>query len=237
MLSGPSAVTLGLSHFPFIELLALSIYPLAATLTPNPVLLVWQARNGPLPIPAHLTERVERAGRYMIVCIELLVVVTVVILMRKLSVPSVAVGLRVYQWHVSLFLGCVIGLIWVALLWLCLRSLGTVASKTDFRQRGSVFQWFTIYIAVAFSEEFWRAFCLVLLLATPGRTVAIPIALTTIAFGLGHLPHGVPMALGAAMSGLVYGILFIWTGSLLAPAFAHFISDLGGLWWIRAHTV
>ena len=46
-----------------------------------------------------------------------------------------------------------------------------------------------------------------------------------ILFGLLHSPQGLWGMVGAGLAGLIFGLLFIWQGSLLTPLIAHYITN------------
>lgn len=48
----------------------------------------------------------------------------------------------------------------------------------------------------------------------------------SLVFGLLHLPQGKLGVLGTAAAGLVFSLLFIWRGTLLAPLAAHYAADV-----------
>lgn len=51
----------------------------------------------------------------------------------------------------------------------------------------------------------------------------------TVVFGLGHLIQGVDNATGAAVLGLLFGVLYIWRRILVAPVVAHALYDVAAL--------
>jgi len=75
---------------------------------------------------------------------------------------------------------------------------------------------------VLFGEELWRAVSLKALLAGgwPGPQALIASA---IAYGLTYLAWGPPLAISEAITGVVLGALFLWSGSLFVPLAAHLI--------------
>ncbi|MBX3000092.1 MAG: CPBP family intramembrane metalloprotease [Caldilineaceae bacterium] len=46
-----------------------------------------------------------------------------------------------------------------------------------------------------------------------------------IVFGLLHSPQGSWGMIGAGLGGIVFGLLFLWSGSLLAPVIAHYVAN------------
>jgi membrane protease YdiL (CAAX protease family) len=92
--------------------------------------------------------------------------------------------------------------------------------------------WTAVVSAVAVAEEvllrgaLWDA-------ATDARGTAVALVVTTVAFGLLHVPlygwDAFPLDLAV---GLLLGGLRLATGSWGAPAVAHTLADLAG-WWLR----
>jgi membrane protease YdiL (CAAX protease family) len=46
-----------------------------------------------------------------------------------------------------------------------------------------------------------------------------------VVFGLLHSPQGIWGMFGAGLGGIVFGLLFLWSGSLLAPIIAHYVAN------------
>lgn len=63
-----------------------------------------------------------------------------------------------------------------------------------------------------------------------GFGAALPVALLVLAsalvFGIMHSPQGVVGVAGAALAGVIFGVLFLWAGSLLLPLVAHYVTNL-----------
>lgn len=51
------------------------------------------------------------------------------------------------------------------------------------------------------------------------------LAATGVAFGLMHSPQGVWGMFGAGLAGVGFGLMFLWTGSLLLPFVAHYVAN------------
>jgi membrane protease YdiL (CAAX protease family) len=47
-----------------------------------------------------------------------------------------------------------------------------------------------------------------------------------IVFGLFHSPQGIWGMIGAGLGGIIFGLLFLWQQSLLAPVVAHYVANL-----------
>lgn len=51
------------------------------------------------------------------------------------------------------------------------------------------------------------------------------LAATGVAFGLMHSPQGAWGIFGAGLAGVAFGLMFLWAGSLLLPAVAHYVAN------------
>lgn len=51
------------------------------------------------------------------------------------------------------------------------------------------------------------------------------VGVTSVVFGLLHSPQGVWGMAGAALAGIVFGLIFLHTGSLVAPLVAHYVAN------------
>ncbi len=86
-----------------------------------------------------------------------------------------------------------------------------------------------LLVVVAVVEEtLFRGFLLTRLLALTGhRGVALTVA--TLVFALGHGYQGVTGLIAVAALGLLYGVIYLWRGSLVAPATMHFLQNAAGM--------
>jgi membrane protease YdiL (CAAX protease family) len=77
-------------------------------------------------------------------------------------------------------------------------------------------------------EEFlYRGFALRELSAMSGN-VAYGALLSSVAFGIGHAYQGRPGVIGATMTGLLYAVVYLATGSLYPCMLGHFMQDIAG---------
>ncbi len=217
--------------------IVLAISPLVVNLTPNPVLLYWAFKGGGQPMSPTLRQKAEQAARHVLFLVYGCVALLVLGLMVRHQVSLADVGLHLHRWTFHLSLGCGAGLFWLGLHRILLRLVGVFASvrggtADHYLQKGTATFWVSLFFVGAFVEEFWRGFCLFALTAA-GHSAASSVILTAIAFGASHLRAGVSRAFGTAIFGLYAAFLFLWLGSLAATYPAHFIVDVGGLYWIR----
>ncbi|MGB6510055.1 MAG: CPBP family intramembrane glutamic endopeptidase, partial [Xanthobacteraceae bacterium] len=89
-----------------------------------------------------------------------------------------------------------------------------------------------IFLAGAFSEELWIAFCLVVLKSTGHSTLSC-VGLTAIVFGIVHYQYHFSGAFAVALKGAASALLFLWSGSLVATFSWHFVGNLGSLYIAR----
>jgi membrane protease YdiL (CAAX protease family) len=59
------------------------------------------------------------------------------------------------------------------------------------------------------------------------------LVISSVIFGLFHSPQGLWGILGTGIAGVVFGLLFLWTGGLLVPLVAHYVVNVVqiGLAW------
>jgi membrane protease YdiL (CAAX protease family) len=82
----------------------------------------------------------------------------------------------------------------------------------------------TVY-AVAFvvgEEWLWRGFLLMQLPARLGWSVALAVVVSSLAFGSNHYIFGARNVLLKCIEGLVWGALFLLSGTILVPILSHF---------------
>jgi len=61
---------------------------------------------------------------------------------------------------------------------------------------------------------------------TPILPAAILILVSGLLFGVMHIPQGIWGVVGAAAAGMLFGLLFLKTGSLLMPLVAHYVANV-----------
>ena len=89
--------------------------------------------------------------------------------------------------------------------------------------------WFVgVAATAALCEEFlYRGYALTQIAALT-HSVFVGVVLSSIAFGLGHAYQGRIGIAGTAITGLLYSLLFLASGSLVPCMLAHFIQDMFG---------
>lgn len=167
-----------------------------------------------------------------------LVLVVCILLGRGSGLPAETLGWRFHNAGFQLLIGLLAGL-GLALLFFTLGQLVTRIAPTSFyrpilalvlpRSRKEAFVLpFAIILSVLFEEVLFRS------LLVGGLSPLLPtgwlIVGFSLVFGLLHSPQGLWGILGAGAAGAVFGLLFIWQQSLLAPLVAHFVANAVQIW-------
>jgi membrane protease YdiL (CAAX protease family) len=79
-----------------------------------------------------------------------------------------------------------------------------------------------------FKEEIQRAFVLVRFESHLGG-IRLGLVLWSMFFAYGHMMQGIDNAVGAGVLGLIFGLLYIWRRTLVAPIVAHAMYDIATL--------
>ncbi len=216
---------LALAAFPFSFLLGFAF---------NPIQISWAVHHGLNPMPEEMRDRAETVNRYANFLLDALLVGFVAVLVLRNSVAAARVGLHLDKWRTNAALGITAGVLLILLQGLMIKSipLGTSNRFPYHVRRGSALLWVFIFIAGAFSEELWIAFCLVALMTT-GHSMPVSIAITVIVFGGVHYGYGFGGALAVALKGVVSALLFLWCGSLIPMFLYQFIGNFGSFYWAR----
>lgn len=224
--------------------LVLAIFPVAFLLgfSFNVPELVWGARlaleGRPLePMSASPDEVREKAAafrRYAFILGDAIILGLVALVMNKNTVPAARVGLHLANWEINVATGIGAGILLAAA-----RGLMVIAVPVDPQgsftwevRRGHPLLWVLIFIAGAFSEELWLAFCLVAL-KTTGHSTTLSIAMTVVVFAAMHYSYGFWGAVGVALVESVSALLFLHFGSLFVTFFYHLLGNLGSLYLHR----
>lgn len=89
-------------------------------------------------------------------------------------------------------------------------------------------------LAGGIKEEVQRAFILQRFQKYLNATI-VGVVLWSAAFGAGHIVQGYDSALGAGVFGLIFGTVYLWRNSMIAPMVAHTLYDvfvLTGYWFL-----
>jgi hypothetical protein len=193
--------------------------PLLYQSIPNPIWLHWYVTHGDAPMPPSL-ERKAFTVSDVIAVFQLLALGGLLwIVLRRAGASPSALGWHLENWRAMTLLGIFVGCGWVALMALMLLAL-TAPSRDRFAEskfiKGSPAYWIPVSVTAVLVEEVWRAFCLISL-GPMGQAHALGV--TAVACGLAYAPRPGRVASATACA-LWLGMLFLWTGSLVAPIVA-----------------
>ncbi len=193
---------------------------------------LWAGRDGP-HLPAHFADLVRR-----IAVQKLATLAVITVLLRLRGEGPGALGLSRAAWPARLATGVAIGLAMFVLFNAALDSLlasvfprpassgpGVMAF---FRSARNLVAWLPIGIfGGGLVEELERIFVLTRFEAWKGRTgLVLGVALSSAMFGYGHLYQGVGTAIGTALAGVAFSLVWLRRRSALEPVAAHATSDV-----------
>jgi hypothetical protein len=166
-------------------------------------------------MPPEVEERARAADRAAVLFFNLILVAVVVSLLRDSSISAYAVGLTLDNWKRAIGLGGLLSFVPLGLVSV-LRFVAPSQAGNEPQSRGPLALWCGLAILGTFSIELWRAACIAALihLAVPAW---IAISIASVAYGASQLNKSAWTMAGATLFGGVAGLLFVVTGSLLAP--------------------
>lgn len=116
-----------------------------------------------------------------------------------------------------------------------LEAIGFSGSKTplpsflDIHGMGEVFLAFILVVVVAIAEEIiFRGYLILRLKAVTG-SVTWAVFLSAFIFSLGHGYEGTAGVVTVGIIGVIFGFIYVWRKSLLAPIIMHFLLDFVGI--------
>jgi membrane protease YdiL (CAAX protease family) len=185
-------------------------------------------------------ERILRNHRYLLPVNGAILCTFIYVLMRRYSLPARVLGLHLHGLPIWLGLGVGIGVAYLTLThpWAMRRVAGTSYEGPEYLARGSAGLWVLINLVACFAEELWRAFCLVSLARLNHRAV-FAVAITSLAFALAHYggqrssSFEIGNLLGYATSGVLFAVVFLWSGSIVATYTGHLLTNLVVLYRVR----
>ena len=221
---------------PLTPYLALAIMPVACVLgfAFNPIEFTWAFKHGLKPKPEKVLSRAATVSRYANILGDALILSSISFLELKNSIPAERLGLHLHKWKTSFALGVAAGGLLIVTQGLMTQfiSRNSLNPFPCHVRKGSVLLWVSIFIAGAFSEEIWIAFCLITLIAT-GHSNMISIAMTVIVFAAVHYGYRLFGVFAVALKCVISALLFLYSGSLIPMCLFHFIGNLGSLYWAR----
>jgi hypothetical protein len=198
----------------------------------------WATRNRSSAVPLIFKQRDEARGRFLILVKYVLLLVVVWLLSGGRAFFARFLAGHSWPWLSVCLSGIIVG----ALAFGFQRTLAIIApsiaraESSDYLSRGPVVVWLGIFAVGAIAEETWRASCIVGF----GSRPTLADLLAAVAFSAAHmsgLPPRIPQGLGVAGAeaavGLVFGALFIGSGSPLAPFLASIIYYTSNYFWLR----
>jgi hypothetical protein len=212
--------------------IALALYPVLYSLPLNWVHFRWGVRRGLAPMPPDVEEHAKSVDREVLLIMHGALLAAVVYLLRGSSISTDAVGLSWNNWKSALALGALCSLAPLGTGALTYRRLSPDKREEDRESSGPLAVLLGIILLNAFSQELWRAFCLVGLIRL-GISTWAALLIAAAAYGALQLVRNTARAMGSATYGCVAGFLFIKTGSLLAPLAMGLIGAGGHLYRVR----
>ena len=96
---------------------------------------------------------------------------------------------------------------------------------------------FLFLIVVAVSEEVIFRGYLIRRFTAVTRNPVVALLLSSVVFAMGHGYERSGGAIGVGILGLIFGTVYLWRGSLIAPMVMHFIQDFIGIILIPFHVL
>jgi hypothetical protein len=197
-------------------ILTLLLFPLLHILPLNLIRLRWGLSQGLAPMSPEVQETAEAADRMVQLGIHLTLLTIVFLLIRGSSISVHDVGLTADNWKSVIAVGALVSFIPLGLGEVLNRNLSAAEVRKNPESRGPAVTWYALTLVGSFSTELWRAFCIAALLRLD-LSVWIAVLITSFAYAAAQFRISTARAAGAAVFGGVAGVLFIKTGSLLAP--------------------
>jgi membrane protease YdiL (CAAX protease family) len=148
------------------------------------------------------------------------------------------IGWRLNNWFQDVLLGAVLFLpvsSGIVVVDTFLRKIGFTQPSTPLPRFLSAQGFREIVLAailvavVAVSEEIIFRGYLILRLSAVTRSTMAAVILSSIIFSLGHGYEGSAGAVSVGVMGLVFALIYLWRGSLVAPIVMHFLQDFIGI--------
>jgi hypothetical protein len=198
-------------------ILALLLYPLLQILSFNWVRFGWGFRRRVGPLAPDGEARARPLDRGLAVVAKVVLIILVVFFLRLSSIPPADIGLTRHTWKSALGYGALIGLFPF--------PFGALGRKS-FPANQPFMLRFGLLLLGSFANEFWRAFCIVALIRLDLAAWAAVVITATAAAVFG-LHKTVAFAFGALTLGLLAGLLFVKTHSLVTPLAVILITAAG----------
>jgi hypothetical protein len=220
-------------------IVALALYPVASFAAPMAYFVLFPEEIRSLPtLPLSLTDKEEKATvirlgvNVPLAFYVLLLCCTILWLLFSHAVSSSA-GFNTKGWLSGTLKGGYIGLSWAGIwLWLWLVLSNPLRLRRAVPGFGAHFAKQVIICAVgAFSEELWRVLCIAALIAY-GYSVGFSVTAAAVTFAVAFLSDGLERSILAGLEGAIFGLLFVWQRSFIAPFAAHLAVQAVYLWGV-----
>jgi membrane protease YdiL (CAAX protease family) len=197
------------------------------------IYLVVSQRAGPPPLPAHFSELVLRIARS-----KLIVFAGIVVLLRLEGDGFDALGVGRQEWPRHFGVGLAIGFVMFLGLNVALDSvMSSLLPRSPasgpsvlsfFKDPTNLWVWIPIGIlGGGVVEELQRIFIVTRFERWLGRRgLVLGVALSSVAFGVGHLYQGLGSAISTTVSGAVFSLVYLRRRSAIEPITAHAFSDV-----------
>ena len=210
----PSAIRRGLILDFYNPYLAVALYPLLAYLVGDPAAFKWGSDHGAEPMPEVADLRTQRNGRLFWILRYAALSTYLLYGLRGIAIQK---GAPIQSAVVGIFTG--VALFQVRLLAIKVWPDLGFANATHPALTGPIGVWAAIIATGGFSEELWRAFCLVSL-RRDGSNMEAAVLGTSLVFALSELA-GRPSRISAQREEVVFTVL---VGVCLAELFLTFHS-------------
>jgi len=211
---------------------ALVLYPFLYLLPLNLVRFRWGLEAGLAPMPPEVREKAEAADRVVLFVTHIILLSAVVLLMRSSPISVYEVGLTTENWKAAVGMGILFSLFPLGLNELALRNVPPEKVLDQSESRGPAAVWYGLITVGSFTNEFWRAFCIVTLMRL-GLSPWLAVPIVAVAYGALHIQPSVAKTLGSVAFGGAAGFLFVDTGSLLSPLTLGLIVAGANLYQVR----
>lgn len=222
------------------------MYPLLAYLLGDPVVAKWGLDHGALaPMPPEAERRAQRIGRYLWILRYLVLCSYIFYVMHRSGVSLVTARLNSHYLIRSLGGGISVGVLFL----LVRKSGSSLWPGLSFENprhpvlTGSLIVWLLIVVLGSFSEELWRAFCLIAL-HNASVNALFAMVITSVVFALSQL-GGRPSRISStpeevcftALVGFGFAASLLASRSLLFVLTASIIYHVSALYLLRGHGV
>lgn len=220
---------------------ALISYPALIMFIWEPVGSRWVKVHRSLSLPADIKQKSEKNARHLLFVKYALLLASLCLLVGGHPWTLIHVASASHSWSTLVLLGAGGGV----LLLICMRLLALglpsiAAAELDHPNlEGPIFFWLAVFVFGGFAEEFWRALCMAALQQNDCSSVLANV-LTAGAFSIARISGRPPRTWGGGdamiaefVIGLVLGVVFLKSGSLLTLYLASLVYNTSNFCWLR----